>query len=202
MESFRTIVSGRVGRRVLRGRRELPSTIVTYINNNSGTVKDFCGFVRSRKIRLVNYRTTKEKVSAFRATTAMGANHLNVFRNVGSCFYRSGCKRVTPICSVSTKLSCPKIKPRRTCLRSVKETGCMPMASSRTMGTFRCLTGARKVVPTVRSSRTITCTVGLTPAVSGSGVVIIAISNENSGSYTTVTECEKRGVCRWSGGYI
>lgn len=98
------------------------------------------------------------------------------------------------MCSVSTNLSCPNVNPRRTGLTSANETDCIPIASRRTMGTFRCLSEARNVVPTVRDTRTITRYVGVTPAVSGSGVVMIGLSNENSGSITTVTECEKRSL--------
>ncbi len=196
------MVDTRTHRRFLRGRKELPATIMTYINNKDGSVNTFCGFVRSRSIELVNYRTNKGNVSAPCGTTTLAGNGVKVFRNVGSVFGRDRSNRVTPMCSISTNLSCPNMNPRRTCLESVKETRCIPMASRRTIATFRCLSGVRKVVPTVRDTRTITCTVGVTPGVSGSSVVVVYLSKEKSGSIESVTRCEKIRLGRWGVWYV
>lgn len=160
----------------------MPSTLITYINNNSGTVNLFFSFLGSASIGVCNIRTANSNVRANHRSTPLTTNHVNMLRNGHACLVTSSSKRVRRARSVSTNLSCPNINPRRDFLGSVGHIRCINYASGRSLRNFRRIAHGRNVVPTLRSTRTITCTLGLTGAVAPSRAVVIGVSNHNSGS--------------------
>ncbi len=184
IHSFRDVINVRTERRFLSVANRLPSTIITYINNNSGTVNLFSNFLGS-PISVCNIRPLNENVGVNSRTTDLACNRRNVVRNFGDVVLGSRGNSPTPMCSITDNLSCPSYNPRRTFLRSLNEIGCSIIASSRAVGTFFRLSEVRNVVPTVRDSRTITCNVGLTGSVNGNSI-LVGLSKENSGSVSCV----------------
>ncbi len=194
MHSFRRIINVRTHRRFLRVANRLPSTVATYINNNSGTTNFFSNFLGSC-ISVCNVRPLNRNRGLNSRTTDLGCNRRNVVRNFGDVVLGSRGNRPTPICSMTDNLSCPSSNPRRTFLHSLNHIGCSIIGSSSTVSTFFALSHLRNVVPTVRDDRTITCTVGLTGRVGGNSV-LLGLSNENSGSVSCMV---RRCNVEWRG---
>ncbi len=185
----------RTQRRFLRVANRLPSTIITYINNNSGTTNFFDNFLGS-PISVCNVRPLNHNPTLNSRTTDLGCNARNVVRNFGDVVLGSRGNRPTPICSITDNLSCPSSNPRRTFLQSINHIGCSIVGSRRAVSTFFHLSHVRNVVPTVRDSRTITCNVGLTRRVKINSI-LVGLSNHNSGSVS----CIVRGCnVHWFGG--
>lgn len=181
MTHLRSIVDRRVGGRLTRGRKHsCPSCLVTYMNKKDGTTNAVCRCLSSRQMHVILTRTKKGNMRAKRATTAVRLKGVNVVRKTHAFIVRSRSKRVRRPCSVSTKLSCPNVKPVRTGLTSRRHTAMLTMGSSRTVRTTCRLAGLRKVVPTLRSTRTLNTLGGL--GFGPRSIMMLAISKEKSGS--------------------
>lgn len=187
IHSFRTVVNRRAHTRYRMGFNKLPSVLLTYINNNSGTVKLFRRFIGRPAMQVVNVRTTNDNMSDNGRTTALATKQMNMLRKTVDCLLRSASNRIVRTRSVDTKLSCPNINPRRDFLGSTNQTRCCDIASRTTLSTFRQMSQLRKVVPTLRATRTFTCLRALYPRLANGPHVIVGSSKQNSGSIGAIT---------------